>query len=458
MKNNILRITISLFTIFFILSFAIAGDKTYVIRIDNFFGGPIHKVHEEYELRGEIAYLGNNPLMSIRIHYQVNGEEPASELFDNINVNPYVPFRYLVSEKWIPENEGEHEIKIWFTELNGGAPDEGVSDTVSVFVEVYDHLAERQMALLESFSSINCGSCATVTPALRKIVDENDDKFVKIYYHPLHYENSPLYNFNPKDQNIRRDYYDVFYTPWSAIGNLYKGGSEGVEEMLMQLELQKWAGFSLDGNWYVENDSLFITLEGEIFVNTTDKDYRLLIAGIEESVHFDEPPGSNHEKDFYHVMRFFAPDAQGTKLVAEENKTTFSKDFVMPWFESLETENMSLIAFVQEMGTTEISQVLRLEYEAPEDDDGDDATYISGLSEKNPFVVYPNPANQFIRLRGDMNFVTPEQIMVFDLQGRLIKTLQNTYQIDVSDISAGVYYLLIESGNQIFREKISIIR
>jgi len=110
------------------------------------------------------------------------------------------------------------------------------------------------------------------------------------------------------------------------------------------------------------------------------------------------------------------------------------------------------------MGTTEISQVLRLEYEAPEDDDGDDATYISDLSEKNPFVVYPNPANQFIRLRSDMNLVKPEQIMVFDLQGRLIKTLQNTDQIDVSDISAGVYYLLIESGNQIFREKISIIR
>ena len=458
MKNNLLRISIALFATFFFLSYAIAGDKINVIRIDNFFGGPIHKVHEEYELRGEIAYLGSSPLVSIRIHYQVNEEEPSSEFFDNINVDPYVPFRYVVSEKWTPEDEGDHEIKIWFTELNGADPGEGVSDTVSVIVEVYDQLAERQMALLESFSSINCGSCAFVTPLLRKIVDENDDKFVKIYYHPLQYENSPLYNFNPKDQNIRREYYGVFYTPWSAIGNLYKGGSEGVEEMLMQLELHKWAGFSLDGNWYVENDSLFISVEGEIFVNTTDKDYRLLIAGIEESVHFDDPPGSNHEKDFYHVMRFFAPDAQGTKLVAEDNKTNFLKDFVMPWFESLEVENMSLIAFVQEMGTTEISQVLRLEYEAPEDDDGDDATYISDLSEKNPFVVYPNPANQFIRLRSDMNLVKPEQIMVFDLQGRLIKTLQNTDQIDVSDISAGVYYLLIESGNQIFREKISIIR
>jgi hypothetical protein len=458
MKNLLLHLFLFFaFILFFTANIAVAGEKSYVIRIDNFFGGPIHKTHEQYELRGEIAYLGNNPLESIRIHYQIDDQEAGTEFFDNIGVYPYVPFRYVVSEKWIPENQGDYEIKIWFSELNGGEFDEGVSDTVSVYVEVYDHLAERQMALLESFSSINCGSCALVTPALRKIVDENPDNYAMIYYHPMHYEGSPLYLFNPKDHDIRRDYYGVFYTPWSAIGNLYTGGSEGVEDMLMQLESQKWAGFSFEGTWYVENDSIHIAVEGEIFVNTTGKDYRLLIAGIEESVHFDEPPGSNQEKDFYHVMRFFAPDAQGMKLNAEEGKTTFVHDISMPWYEALESENVRMIAFVQEMGSSEISQVVRFEYQAPEDED--DATSITEFSEnKNPFLVYPNPANQYIRLSGDFLGMKPQQIMLFDMQGRHIKTLGNTDHIDLSDTSAGVYYLLIQSGNQTFREKISIIR
>ena len=457
MKKLFLPIFIVFITLFFTWNNAAAGEKTYVIRIDNFFGGPIHKTHNEYELRGEIAYLGNSPLESIRIHYQIDDQEAGTEFFDNIGVYPYNPFRYVVSEKWLPENDGEYEIKIWFSELNGGEPDEGVSDTVSVFVEVYDHLVERQMALLESFSSINCGSCAFVTPALRKIVDENPDNFAKIYYHPMHYEGSPLYLFNPKDQNIRRDFYGVFYTPWSAIGDLYKGGSEGVEDMLMQLELQKWAGFELEGNWYVENDSLHINVEGEIFVNTNDKDYRLLIAGIQESVHFDEPPGSNQEKDFYHVMRFFAPDAQGIKVIAGEGENTFIQTIEMAWFETLEPENMKVIAFVQEMNSSEISQVVQLDYQAPEEDD--DTTFIEEISEnQNPFLVYPNPANQFIRIKGDLNGLLPEQIMVFDLQGRHIKTRQNKDYIDLGDISSGIYYLLIQSGNSIYREKISIIR
>ncbi len=457
MKKTLLPLFIVFITLFFTCNNAVAGEKTYDIRIDNFFGGPIHKTHEQYELRGEIAYLGNSPLESIRIHYQIDDQEAGTEFFDNIGVNPYFPFRYVVSEKWIPENEEVYEINIWFTGLNGGNPDEGVSDTVSVFVEVYDQLAERQMALLESFSSINCGSCAIVTPSLLKIVDENPENYAMIYYHPRHYENSPLYHFNPKDQDIRRDYYEVFYTPFSAIGNLYKGVSEGVEEQLMQLESIKWSGFSLQGNWHIANDSLHINIEGETFVNTNHKDYRLLIAGIEESVHFDEPPGTNHEKDFYHVMRFFAPDAQGLKLIAEEGKTTFTHSISMLWHEALESENMRMIAFVQEMGSSEISQVVRFDFQAPEDED--DTTNITEFSEnKNPFLVYPNPANQYIRLNGDHRGMKPQQIMLFDMQGRHIKTIGDTDHIDLSDISAGVYYLLIQSGNQTFREKISIIR
>lgn len=457
MTNYFFRISFILFLISFFLKDAVATEKTYVIRIDNFFGGPIHKTNYEYELSGEIAYLGNYPLESIRIHYQVGDQIAGSEFFDDIGVNPYVPFRYVVSEKWIPENEGVYEIKIWFTELNGGNTTEVVSDTVSVFVEVYDQLAVRQMALLESFSSINCGSCAIFTPALLKIVDEDPESYAMIYYHPMQNENSPLYLFNPKDHDVRREYYGVFYTPWSAIGNLFKGGSQDVEEMLMQLESLKWAGFSLDGNWYVENDSLHINVEGEIYVNISDKDYRLLIAGIEESVHFDEPPGSNQEKDFYHVMRFFAPDALGTKLTAGEDEATFTFNISMPWYQELETEDMKMIAFVQEMETSEISQVVQIEYLIP--DDEDDTTHVSEFSEsQNPFIVYPNPANQAIRIKGDFNGIIPVQIMVFDLQGRHIKTRHNPDYIDITDISSGIYYLLIQSGNYTFREKISIIR
>jgi hypothetical protein len=132
-------------------------------------------------------------------------------------------------------------------------------------------------------------------------------------------------------------------------------------------------------------------------------------------------------------------------------------DISMPWYEALESENVRMIAFVQEMGSSEISQVVRFEYQAPEDED--DATSITEFSEnKNPFLVYPNPANQYIRLSGDFLGMKPQQIMLFDMQGRHIKTLGNTDHIDLSDTSAGVYYLLIQSGNQTFREKISIIR
>ncbi|MFN2394276.1 MAG: T9SS type A sorting domain-containing protein [Bacteroidales bacterium] len=459
MKKILLPVLSSLIISFFPFSEVFADGKSSIIRIDNFFSGPIHKTLDDYQLKGEIVYMGNDTVQSLIVNYKIGDDFTGSETLADIEILPYYPFRYVVDETWPPENEGSYEVSIWFSGLNGSDPDEAVSDTMKVNVDVYDELAERQMALLESFSSINCGSCAAVTPHLRKIVDENPDSFAMIYYHPLHYENSPLHTFNPKDQLTRRDYYEVFYTPYSVIGNLYEGGSEGVTDELMELEIIKWSGFSVEGTWYVEDDTLHIFAEGEIFVNTQDKDYRLMLAGTQESVHFDDPPGSNGEKDFYHVMRFFAPDAQGTKLLGEEDKTTFSYQISMPWYETLDPENMTMIAFIQELNTSEISQVVRLDYQAPDDDDDDDTTYISELSDdKNPFLIYPNPANQYIRLKGDYLGMQPQQIMLFDLQGRLIKTQSFNDHVDISDISAGIYYLYIQTGDHTFTEKISIVR
>lgn len=455
MKKILFPVFLILIISFFLFSEAYADGKSSVIRIDYFFSGPIHKTFDDYQLKGEIVYMGNDTIQSLTANYKIGDDFTGSETFADIEILPYYPFRFVVDETWVPENEGSYDVSIWFSGINGGDPEEVVSDTMRVNVEVYNELAERQLALLESFSSINCGSCATITPHLRAIVDENPESYAMIYYHPLHYENSPLHNFNSKDQIIRRDYYEIFYTPYSVIGNLYEGGSEGVSDELMELEINKWSGFSVDGTWYVEDDTLHIFTEGEIFVNTHEKDYRLMLTGIQESVHFDDPPGSNGEKDFYHVMRFFAPDAQGTKLSAGEDNTTFLYEISIPWYETLEPESMTMIAFVQEMNTSEISQVVRLDYQAPDDN----TTNISGFSNNdNPFVVYPNPANQFVKLDGDFQGMKPEQILVFDMQGKHIKTEKATNYIDFSNVPAGIYYLVIHSGNRIFREKISVIR
>ncbi|MFN3554919.1 MAG: hypothetical protein ACK4VN_03030 [Bacteroidales bacterium] len=319
----------------------------YLLRLDNFFGSPLHKVNEPYTLAGEVAFIGEGLLQSVYVNWQVQGDQEVyTEFFPNIGNYPYVPWRWQLQQNWLPDQTGEFDISIWFSGLNGQEPDELASDTMQVRVEVYPQLAVKQMALLESFSSVICGSCALVTPALRKIVDENPEIFAMIYYHPFQHENSPLFAFNPKDQQLRRQYYQVFYTPFSVIGSLFNGGSIDVDNYLMFSEYEKWAGFALEGNWQVSQDSvLTVMVQGETFVNTHDKDYRLLITGLESEVNFDTPPGNNGEKDFFHVMRFFVPDANGNKLATSPEESGFEFEFVMDMPQGIDLAKLKLAGF-----------------------------------------------------------------------------------------------------------------
>jgi hypothetical protein len=77
---------------------------------------------------------------------------------------------------------------------------------------------------------------------------------------------------------------------------------------------------------------------------------------------------------------------------------------------------------------------------------------------KNDFMIYPNPTkNKFNILRENSN---PFQLKIFDITGKLIfsKSIINNSsyenEIDISDLSLGIYLMKIEFDNQIITKKI----
>lgn len=452
-KRYHFSLVISLWVMILHAASANAGEKFFEIRIDRFFGSPIHVVNHEYTISGEIAYIGYGSLQSLHANWQVNDLQVQSAFIENIDVNPYNPYRFELEQKWLPEQEGDYSFKLWFTGLNGEDASEPASDTLLIDLEVYPWLPERQLALLESFSSINCGGCALVTPVLRKIVDQRPEELAMIYYHPMWLENSPLYVFNPKDQDVRRIFYEVYYTPYSIVGNLYAGGSEGIDNYLMTREYQKWAGFTLEGTWSVIDNELSIAVESESFLDHQGKDLRLMVVAIEQEVSFEEAPGNNGEKDFYHVMRFFAPDAQGTILAGNEASNSFMFDYIREVPVGVDLEKLSFLAFVQDMNNAEIYQAVKLTYKEEEVD----PTWVDNLrAQPKPYHVYPNPAR-------DMMHVKPMDgkdytISLYNSAGVRVIAPKTTTSFSVKDLSAGFYLLVLEVDDHVYREKVSIVR
>lgn len=89
------------------------------------------------------------------------------------------------------------------------------------------------------------------------------------------------------------------------------------------------------------------------------------------------------------------------------------------------------------------------EYYLPECD-----TYITGIADEpgnSLFAIYPNPSSQYIIVRAEFSLQDNSQFKVFDGTGRLMpvifKTDGNIAQADVSNLSNGIYFIQIITGN-----------
>jgi hypothetical protein len=75
------------------------------------------------------------------------------------------------------------------------------------------------------------------------------------------------------------------------------------------------------------------------------------------------------------------------------------------------------------------------------------------------FKLYPNPTNDLINIDFDLS-TNPKSLTIVDVLGRELKTINTlklTNTIDVSDLDAGVYFMLIKNQNEQL-SKVSFIK
>jgi hypothetical protein len=93
------------------------------------------------------------------------------------------------------------------------------------------------------------------------------------------------------------------------------------------------------------------------------------------------------------------------------------------------------------------------------------ATELINFAEPSGIMVYPNPANGAmlsVRQHDLMEYSGACRLDIVNQDGMLIHSVSTSNQeiiaLDISALSAGIYYLRIISGNRIHHEKITVIR
>ena len=177
----------------------------------------------------------------------------------------------------------------------------------------------QRLVLLEEFTSSTCGPCALVNPTIVQRLQQNPDKFTAIFYHVSWPSpgNDPMYLANTQENNARVNYYGVNTVPYSVIdGNYYKGHPNGwtMTTINNRYTMPSPAEIQLQHYLNAAQDSIFVNM---LVIPTDLMSGSQLVAQnviIEKHIHFNTPPGTNGEKDFYNVMKKMLPGAGGTYL------------------------------------------------------------------------------------------------------------------------------------------------
>jgi hypothetical protein len=221
----------------------------------------------------------------------------------------------------------------------------------------------QRLVLLEHFTQASCGPCATWNPSIHTLLVNNPTKITSINYHTSWPGVDPMYNHNTADNAARTSYYSVTGVPNSVLdGNYFNGFPSGWNINTVNARYAVPSPFELNVYQRLSpaNDTIFVTMLIQVTAEVTGQ-ASAFMSVIEEHIHFNSPPGSNGEKDFYNVMKKLLPTRTGIALPTPLTVGDYHIiESYWPLANVYNINQLSVVAFVQNPITKEVHQACNL--------------------------------------------------------------------------------------------------
>ncbi len=220
----------------------------------------------------------------------------------------------------------------------------------------------QRMVLAEEFTSSTCGPCASQNPAFDALLAQNADIITSVKYHMSWPSpgNDPMYLQNPADNNARRAYYGINSVPHVHMdGDWWNGMPSQVNQARINMAAAIPSPFSIQVQHQLSPnaDSIYITTLIDVTDNVSSGDLRAFVVVIEKHIHFNSPPGTNGERDFYNVMKKMLPTNTGKTLPAS---FTTGEYMILTNKWALENvydnDELAVVVFIQDYATKEVYQ------------------------------------------------------------------------------------------------------
>lgn len=321
----------------------------------------------------------------------------------------------------------------------------------------------QRITLVEQVTSASCGPCAGQNPAFNALLNPNEPQLAIIKYQRGGGSYlDDMFDHNPGDVNNRIvTYYGVTSFPQVWVNGSLVGSPSAVTQASLDAENAIPADLEIDVEGIlVANDDVYVG-KGEVrfgqdFTNST---MALHVVVVERDITYDvsNPPGLNGELNFEWVMRDMLTPSQGLNLGTRTSGEVYQYTYsTLIDHNVIDKTELRVVAFVQNMDNGEVlnasaSWVPKV-------------TSIEDLELASYMQIVPSIADQSAQLHFTLSEATEAQVNIFSSNGQLVQTIdqefysagENQIDLNVSDLSGGLYNVVITSETAISSEKLIV--
>ena len=316
-----------------------------------------------------------------------------------------------------------------------------------------------RMALVEHFTQASCGPCASQNPTLQSLLDANPG-VTSIKYQVSWPGTDPMNAHNPGHVTQRVNFYTVSSVPQTVFdGNVYKGSPAGVTQSMLNSRATVTSPFSMSAQYYLNGaqDSIFVNVTYKKEADTSNTAVYLRVAVLEKEILFTSPPGSNGEREFYHVMKRMLPNSFGTAVpLAMQVGDTETVQLSWKLANVYDVNELMVVAFIQNHDNKTIHQSAASESAVT-------AHSVAVGSQDLKWNLYPNPAQQEIHLSLP-GWASGDAILeVYDMQGQLKfskAVSESEVRLQTLSLQAwapGIYISRLTTAHQVITSRFSVL-
>ncbi|MCX6270038.1 MAG: T9SS type A sorting domain-containing protein [Bacteroidetes bacterium] len=350
---------------------------------------------------------------------------------------------------------GEYSVKIWISEINGGADNDSTNNELSADVQAVPFIPEHNL-VIEEASGTWCGWCVRGIVYMDSIYNAHPGSVIPIAVH----SNDPMENavYNDGIQTIISGY------PSTVIDRKYTSDPDEVfSNYNANITDFGFATLSIEA---VVDENRNMTAEiTAVFAASLEGDYRFALVLTENNVHkdstgydqvnyysggpagsmggFENLPDPVPAADMYYnfvareILGGFTGEANSLPPVIMANSIhDYTFNYTIP--DEYNAGEIKAIALLIDNQTGQIMNAKATAFIY---------TGISELSERK-INVYPNPACNVINVSN----IKGANVQLADMLGRVIHEEHagsNSIQIDINNYKPGIYFIKVYNGDTV---------